>query len=125
MEVDYKALGKRIKIARINKGITQEAVSEKIDITPSHMSNVETGKTKVSLPVLINIANALSVTVDTLLCDNVLSSKIIFEGEAEGIFNDCDEYEVRMLVNILKYMKEAIREDREVRKQFSMQNQLF
>lgn len=120
MEVDYKALGKRIKIARINEGITQEAVSEKIDITPSHMSNIETAKTKVSLPVLINIANALSVTVDELLCDNVLNSKIIFEGEAKEIFNDCDEYEVRMLVNILKYMKEAIREDREVRKQFSM-----
>ena len=125
MEVDYKALGKRIKIARINEGITQEAVSEKIDITPSHMSNIETAKTKVSLPVLINIANALSVTVDELLCDNVLNSKIIFEGEAKEIFNDCDEYEVRMLVNILKYMKEAIREDREIRKQFSMQNKLF
>ncbi|MFL8710903.1 helix-turn-helix domain-containing protein [Clostridioides sp. GD02377] len=122
MEVDYKALGKRIKIARIKKSITQEAVSEKIDITPSHMSNIETAKTKVSLPVLINIANVLSVTVDELLCDNILSSKIIFEREAEEIFNDCDEYEVRMLVNILKYMKEVIREDREVRKQF---NHLF
>ncbi|HBF4081632.1 TPA: helix-turn-helix transcriptional regulator [Clostridioides difficile] len=120
MDVDYKALGKRIKIARINKDITQEAVAEKIDITASHMSNIETGKTKVSLPVLINIANALSVTVDELLCDNVLNSKIIFEGEAKEIFNDCDEYEVRMLVDVLKYMKEAIRKDREIRNQFGM-----
>lgn len=120
MDVDYKALGKRIKIARINKDITQEVVAEKIDITASHMSNIETGKTKVSLPVLINIANALSVTVDELLCDNVLNSKIIFEGEAKEIFNDCDEYEVRMLVDVLKYMKEAIRKDREIRNKFGM-----
>ena len=49
MEVDYKAIGQRIKIARIKKGVTQETVADLIDITPAHMSNVETGKTKVSL----------------------------------------------------------------------------
>ena len=72
MEIDYKAIGKRIKIKRIKKGITQEAVSDIIDITPAHMSNIETGKTKVSLPTLIEIYNALSVSVDMLLCDNVI-----------------------------------------------------
>lgn len=118
MEVDYKEIGKRIKIARIKKGITQESVAEEIDITASHMSNVETGKTKVSLPTLINIANALSVNIDTLLCDNILTSKIVFEGEAKEIFDDCDEYEVRMLVDILKYMKEVVRKDKEIRNQF-------
>ncbi len=44
MEVDYKAIGQRIKIARIKKGVTQETVADLIDITPAHMSNVETGK---------------------------------------------------------------------------------
>ena len=38
MEIDYKAIGQRIKIARIKKGITQEAVADLIDITPAHMS---------------------------------------------------------------------------------------
>ena len=97
MEVDYKAIGQRIKIARIKKGVTQETVADLIDITPAHMSNVETGKTKVSLPTLIAIANALSVSVDTLLCDNVIASKIVFEKEAKDILSDCDEYEVRFL----------------------------
>lgn len=46
MEVDYKAIGQRIKIARIKKGVTQETVADLIDITPAHMSNVETGKQK-------------------------------------------------------------------------------
>ena len=90
MEVDYKAIGQRIKIARIKKGVTQETVADLIDITPAHMSNVETGKTKVSLPTLIAIANALSVSVDTLLCDNVIASKIVFEKEAKDIFSECN-----------------------------------
>ena len=67
MEIDYKAIGQRIKIARIKKGITQEAVADLIDITPAHMSNVETGKTKVSLPTLIEIANARGAVFQQLV----------------------------------------------------------
>ena len=52
VELDYCSIGQRIKIARIKKGMTQETVSDLIDITPGHMSNIETGKTKVSLPTL-------------------------------------------------------------------------
>lgn len=118
MEIDYKAIGQRIKIARIKKGITQEAVADVIDITPAHMSNVETGKTKVSLPTLIAIANALSVSVDTLLCDNVVASKVIFEKEAKDIFSDCDEYEIRFLVDLMKSAKRAFRKDKDIRNQF-------
>lgn len=118
VEVDYKAIGQRIKIARIKKGVTQETVADLIDITPAHMSNVETGKTKVSLPTLIAIANALSVSVDTLLCDNVIASKIIFEKEAKDIFSDCDEYEVRFLVDLMKSAKIAFRKDKDIRNQF-------
>lgn len=118
MELDYKAIGQRIKIARIKKGITQEAVADIIDVTPAHMSNIETGKTKVSLPTLTAIANALSVSVDTLLCDNVLASKVIFEIEAKEVFKDCDEYEIRLLVDLLKAAKEAIRRDKRARNQF-------
>lgn len=118
LEINYKAIGQRIKIARIKKGKTQESVADIIDITPSHMSNIETGKTKLSLPTLIAIANALSVSVDTLLCDNVLTSKVVFEKEAKEIFKDCDEYEVRFLVDLLKSAKEAFRKDKNARDQF-------
>ena len=118
MEIDYKAIGQRIKIARIKKSITQEAVAEIVDISPAHMSNIETGKTKVSLPTLIAIANALSVSVDTLLCDNVLASKTVFEGEAKELLQDCDEYEVRLLVNLMKAAKVVIRKDKSTRNQF-------
>lgn len=49
MELDYKAIGKRIKIARIKKNLTQEAIADKIGITPQHVSNIETGNASVSL----------------------------------------------------------------------------
>lgn len=109
MELDYKAIGKRIKIARIKKNLTQETVADKIGVTPQHVSNIETGNTSVSLTTLVAIANTLSVSVDELLCDTVLISKPVFEKEAKEIFEDCNEYEVRVLVDVLKATKTSMR----------------
>ena len=78
MELDYKAIGKRIKIARIKADLTQERLAEMVEISPTHMSNIETGTTRVSLTAIVSLANALSVTVDELLCDSVVKSKVQF-----------------------------------------------
>ena len=102
MELDFKAIGKRIKIARIKKELTQEAVSEKVGITPQHMSNIETGNSTVSLPTLVAIANELEVSVDELLCDTVLKSGSVFSREAH-------EYEIRFLVDVMKSVKASMR----------------
>lgn len=53
MELDYKAIGKRIKIARIRAEMTQEKLSEIAGVSPTHLSNIETGTTRVSLCTLI------------------------------------------------------------------------
>lgn len=81
MELNFKAIGKRIKIARIRASLTQDTVSEKIGITPQHVSNIETGNSSVSLTTLVAIANLLGVSVDELLCDTVLKSKHVFTKE--------------------------------------------
>lgn len=88
MELDYKAIGKRIKIARIKADLTQEKLAEIIDISPTHLSNIETGTTRVSLTVIVSLANALSVTADDLLCDSVVKARVQFEKDLADILND-------------------------------------
>ena len=88
MELDYKAIGKRIKIARIKADLTQERLAELIDISPTHLSNIETGTTRVSLNTIISIANALSVTGDDLLCDNIVMAKVQFEKDIALLLED-------------------------------------
>ncbi len=63
MELDYKAIGKRIKIARIKADLTQERLAEAVAISPTHLSSIETGTTRVSLTAIVNLANALSVPI--------------------------------------------------------------
>ncbi|MBR5111623.1 MAG: helix-turn-helix transcriptional regulator [Clostridia bacterium] len=114
MELDYKAIGKRIKIARIHADMTQEALSGKIDLSPSHMSNIETGTTKVSLTTIVNIANALSVTVDDLLCDNLIRARIQMERDIQAVLNDCDDYEIRVAKNTVEAVIDALRKNKEL-----------
>lgn len=117
MELDYKAIGKRIKIARIKADLTQERLAEMVEISPTHMSNIETGTTRVSLTAIVSLANALSVTVDDLLCDSVVKSKVQFEKDIAGILADCDEYEIRMVKDMAQALKETLLRDAHLRKQ--------
>ncbi len=111
MTIDYKAIGKRIRIARIKSAITQEILAEKVSLSPTHISNIETGNTKLSLPTIIHIANALSVSVDELLCDNIICAKAVFKQELKDIVDDCSEYEIRFLVDMLYATKNALRKN--------------
>lgn len=117
MELDYKAIGKRIKIARIKADMTQERLAEAVELSPTHLSNIETGTTRVSLNAIVTLANALSVTVDDLLCDSVIQSKPQFEQDIAAILEDCDEYEIRMVKDMAQALKETLRRDAHLRKQ--------
>ncbi len=66
-EIDYKAIGQRIKEARKAMGLTQEQASELCDITPSFYGNIERGDKKMSLETLARISEGLSVSTDRLI----------------------------------------------------------
>lgn len=56
-----KLLGKRIKEIRKFKGLTQEQLSEMIELETSSLSGIESGRFYPSLHVLEKIASALDV----------------------------------------------------------------
>ena len=114
MELDYKAIGKRIKIARIKADLTQEMLAEKIELSPTHLSNIETGTTRVSLATIVSIANGLDITVDDILCDNVVKARVQFEEDIAEILDDCDEYEIRMIKDMAAALKELLRKDKKL-----------
>ncbi len=115
MELDYKAIGKRVKIARIQADYTQERLAELVQISPTHLSNIETGTTRVSLTTIVSIANALSVTADDLLCDSVIKARAQIEGDIAAVLSDCDDYEIRMIRDMAKALKETLRRGKTMR----------
>lgn len=63
-ELDFKAIGIKIKERRQSQGITQEYIANQLDVNPSHISNIECGRANPSLTALVKIANILECSVD-------------------------------------------------------------
>lgn len=63
-DLDFKAIGMKIKERRKMQGITQEAVASLLGVNPSHISNIECGRANPSLTALVKIANILECSVD-------------------------------------------------------------
>ncbi len=76
MNLQYKEMGKRIKLRRKELKIKQSELAEKLNISNNHISSIENGKEKMSLDVFINLCNELQVTPDYLLLGSMHSNDI-------------------------------------------------
>lgn len=110
MEIDYRAIGGRIRKYRLERGLSQEVVSERANLTPAHYSHIERGHTKPSFPTLISIANVLDVSIDDLLCDNLSKSTHVRVKEINELLADCSGAEIKALVEVLTAAKKALRD---------------
>ena len=109
MGLDYQAIGTRVRRLRKARGLTQQTLAELSDQEPSNISHIERGATKLSLPTLVNIANALEVTVDELLCDILPASRNVLEREVAQLLADCSHLELKIITETVLALKESLR----------------
>ena len=109
IDIDYQAIGKRVREARLRQKMTQEDVATRIGISDSHASAIETGASKVALPTLIQLARLLDTTVDTLLYDVTPAVAYKYDLDAKILLEDCTTAEREYLLELLKVAKEGIR----------------
>ena len=74
--MDYIDLGRRIRKQRAQRGWTQEALAERVNVSTSFVGHVERGTRKASLETLVSMANVLDVSLDYLLSCSMNSSVI-------------------------------------------------
>ena len=103
MILDYEEIGRNIRKYRITLKLKQKDLAEKINMTEQHVSHIENATTKLSLPTLVAIANALSVDCNSLLGTTLISAqeKIKCE-EILTLLADMDEKELHLCVEICR-----------------------
>ena len=69
--MELQSIGKKIKDKRQQKNISQEKLAELVDVTPSYISNIESGNRVASLPTMLEIVKVLDLSLDYLLLENV------------------------------------------------------
>ncbi len=100
--MELKSIGKKIKEQRLRKNISQEKLAEIIDVTPSYISNLESGNRVASLPTMLAIANVLDLSFDYLMLDNLKTN-------SKEIMTDTALLEFKKILNDIKD-KELIKE---------------
>lgn len=106
--MDYYEIGQRIRKFRKAYNLSQEQLAEKVEISTTHMSHIETGNTKLSLPVFVDIANALCVQTDELLYDMPQNTKTNMKEEINEILDSCSLHDMYILVDVIKAVKVSL-----------------
>lgn len=99
-------IGKNINKYRTSMKLTREQLAEKSHITASHLYQLEIGNSVPSIITIIDICNALNITIaqitDNLLYDNVNK----FTELISDNFNKLSEKDKKTIIQLIKYMED-------------------
>jgi len=91
-------LGNAIRTARMKKGYTQERLSEVLNITPSHLKQMEGGRRKPSVPLLFQMMELLDFSVDALVFPDRPETAVL---HTDGL----TDQQIEALVRLIDAMK--------------------
>ena len=105
-DLNFKVIGQKIRERRLFLGITQEAIANRLDVNPSHISNIECGRANPSLTALIRIANILHCSVDYFISeeysfklDNIKEKNL--DEQILNKLKHCDIHKKEMILKII------------------------
>lgn len=88
----------------MNKGFTQDNLAEMVGCNTSHISNIENNYTKLSLNVLLAIANALDTSIDYLLSNQYTNTFSALDNEILRMLQGCDDSKKEKILKMIEIM---------------------
>lgn len=98
--MDYYEIGQRIRKVRKAKRLSQEQLAERVGISTTHMSHIETGNTKLSIEVFAEICTVLESRADELLFGvrEVQTEQAV--SDIVAVLSDCSPDELCFMADI-------------------------
>ena len=104
--MEKQGLGKRINEVRKNRGFTSDSLSEKCSINATYLRQIEGGSKMPSLPVFIDICNALQISPDYLLQDELNENEISTIQEVEVLWKNASPSTQNLVLEMIKVVLE-------------------
>ena len=108
MNIDYKLIGERIKKIRKSRGMTQEDMAERLNVSIGYVSQVERGITKISLDLLGAISGILDYDVAGFIAESAVNSNGYLESEILGEIRKLDQGKRKLVFEMIKLIDETI-----------------
>ncbi|HIV18792.1 MAG TPA: helix-turn-helix transcriptional regulator [Candidatus Merdivicinus intestinigallinarum] len=104
--MEKNGLGKRINSVRKDRGLTADKLSEMCSINATYLRQIEGGVKVPSLPVFIDICNALKISPDYLLQEELAENEISMIREIEAIWKTASPSKQALALAMLKAVLE-------------------
>lgn len=101
--VNFLAIGEKVKNKRVAAGLSQEKLAELCGVTPSYIGHIERGSRNLSLNTAISISDVLGMSLDYLLLDVKNDKMSVFEGISADLKNH-DPMKVENFINTVKIL---------------------
>ena len=99
-------IGLKIQALRKNKGITQEELAEKCNVSWRTISNLERGQVIPSLQLICDIAEHFDVSIDKLLNNKITVKKPMSRIRKENqVIESIYQLDDKLLYHIEEYIK--------------------
>ncbi len=106
MNIDYAQIGTRIKQARSSRKMTQEQLAEGLGVSVGYVSQVERGKTKISLDLLAAIATQLGCEIAYLVDGSSANQYNYLSSDFDNIFSSLTPEKKKTLLKIARVLAE-------------------
>ena len=103
MKTKKELLGRRIKELRKLRKLSQEELSEQVNIDPKHLSRIEVGRGFPSLDTLKRLADVLNVDIKDLFeFSHKAQSQKELKETLSSLLKEADKERLRLAVKIIK-----------------------
>lgn len=102
MAIDYSVIGERLKKARKEKGLTQEQLAEKIDVSIAFLSRIERGSSQINLKRLSQVCEILEITEGDILNGTSSKSTKYLDFEFANLLKNCSADKQKLIYDIAK-----------------------
>ena len=99
--MEYELIGKRIKKARRDKGITQEKFAEELGVSVSFISQVETGEKRFNLERITEVSKILERPINYFIDGYEEKDKSNFE-EVIDLLKKMSDKQLKLALEIIK-----------------------
>ncbi len=100
--IDKKLFGKRLKELREKRGMTQEELSNLLNVEWQHISRLENGKNLPSCAILISLAEIFDIDIRTLTNYNHLNDNINIDEEIAKLLQISTPEQKKLFYKIMK-----------------------
>lgn len=105
-EIDYAALGRRIRAERRRQDLTQEQLAELADISESFMGHIERGGRVLSVETLVKLADALHISMEYIVCGAYNYQPDTLPSEIQEALDKMSDRQRKVFLSIMKTLAE-------------------